>query len=313
MEQETTGSPAPAPGEMHTGEVRTDPHLVHRLLAAQFPHWAHLPVTPVASAGTDNAIYRLGEDLAVRLPRIHWASGQAEKEARWLPRLAPLLPVEVPTPLALGEPAGGYPWRWSVVPWLPGAPATLAQLADPVEAARDMADFLLALQQIDPAGGPAAAEHNVRGLPLAARDRDTRRAIAELDGMYDPAKLTAAWEAALSAPDWDRAPVWIHGDVLPGNLLFHEGRLTGVIDFGGLAVGDPACDLMIAWGLFSGESRAAFREALEVDAATWRRGRGHALSQAAIFIPYYLNTNPVGVGYARRAIEEILAEVEKTE
>ena len=293
---------------MHAGEVDTSPGLVRRLLAAQFPEWADLPITPVASAGTDNALYRLGDGLAVRLPRIDWAAGQAEKDARWLLRLAPQLPLAVPVPLAVGEPWEGFPWRWSVCPWLEGENSPLERLAGPVRAAHDLAAFLLALQRIDPAGGPPAADHNIRGLPLAARDRDTRTAIAELDGLYDPVELTSVWETALDAPDWERPPVWIHGDMLPGNLLFQNGRLTGVIDFGGLAVGDPACDLMIAWSLFSGESRSAFRAAMAVDDGTWRRGGGHALSQAVMFIPYYLETNPVGVGYARRALDEILAE-----
>jgi aminoglycoside phosphotransferase (APT) family kinase protein len=148
----------------------------------------------------------------------------------------------------------------------------------------------------------------LRGLPLATREAPTREAIAALDGMYDAHALTAAWEAALQAPDWDRAPVWFHGDLLPGNLLVERGRLSAVIDFGGLGVGDPACDLMIAWGLFAGEGRNAFRTALAVDDATWARGRGHALSQALIFVPYYLNTNPVGVRNARRTIDAVLAD-----
>jgi aminoglycoside phosphotransferase (APT) family kinase protein len=140
------------------------------------------------------------------------------------------------------------------------------------------------------------------------RDTPTRKAISALQGILDNDAVTAAWEAALQAPEWNDAPVWFHGDMLPGNLLFERGRLKAVIDFGALGVGDPACDLMIAWNLFSGESRDVFRAALAVDDATWARGRGWALSQALIFIPYYLNSNPVGVGYARRAIEEALAD-----
>jgi aminoglycoside phosphotransferase (APT) family kinase protein len=280
------------------------------LLAAQFPHWADLPIEPVRSAGTDNAIYRLGDDMAVRLPRIHWATGQPDKEHQWLPKLAPLLPLAIPVPLAKGTPAEGYPWHWSVCRWLEGETATLERITDLRQAATDLAQFVAALQRVDPTDGPRAGDHNLRGVPLALRDRPTRAAIAALHGVIDADAVTTTWEAALQAPEWDRAPVWFHGDLLPGNLLVEGGRLSAVIDFGGLGVGDPACDLMIAWGLFSGESRDVFRSAVAVDDATWARGRGHALSQALIFIPYYSDTNPVGVGSARRAIQEVLADHE---
>lgn len=295
-------------GKMHIGEVDTDISLVGRLLAAQFPQWADLPIQPVRSAGTDNAIYQLGDDIAVRLPRIHWAMDQVNKEHHWLPRLAPLLPLAISVPLAMGEPGEGYPWHWSVYQWLEGEDATLDRIANPSQAAMDLAQFIIALQRIDTTGGSLARDHNLRGVPLATRDTDTREAIAALHGMIDTDAATMVWETALQAPDWDCEPVWFHGDLLPGNLLFERGRLSAVIDFGGLGVGDPACDLMIAWGLFSGESRDVFRTVLAVDDATWVRGRGHALSQALIFIPYYLNTNPVGVSNARRMIDEVLAD-----
>ncbi len=291
-------------GKMHNDEVDTDVALVGRLLAAQFPQWADLPIEPVRSAGTDNAIYRLGDDMAVRLPRIHWATGQVDKEHHWLPRLAPLLPLAIPVPLAKGTPGEGYPWHWSIYQWLEGESATIERIADPCQAATELARFIAVLQRIDPTGGPTAG----RSVPLALRDTSTRAAIAALHGVIDTDAVTAVWEAALQAPDWDRAPVWFHGDLLPGNLLVERGRLRAVIDFGGLGVGDPACDLMIAWGLFSGESRAAFRTALAADDATWARSRGHALSQALIFIPYYLDTNPVGVSNARCTIDEVLAD-----
>ena len=237
------------------------------------------------SAGTDNALYRLGDELVVRLPRIHWATGQAAHERRWLPRLAPHLPLTVPVPLATGTPAHGYPWPWSVYRWLPGEDAASARMDDPSEAARTLARFLNALQQIDATGGPPAGDHNVRGQPLIERDAATREAIAALDGLIDGAMAVRAWETALAAPDWSGAPVWFHGDLLPGNVLVEDGRLRAVIDWSGLAVGDPACDLMMAWGLFSGESRAAFQDALGVDEATWAWARGHALSQAQSLSP----------------------------
>jgi aminoglycoside phosphotransferase (APT) family kinase protein len=293
---------------MHADEVDTDVSLVRRLLAAQFPDWAELPIVPVPSAGTDNALYRLGDRMVVRLPRIGWATGQVDKEARWLPRLAPHLPLAVPVPVATGEPAEGYPWRWSVAPWLAGEDAAAAPIADLVEAARELAGFVAALQRIDPADGPPARGH-ARGMPLAVRDEDTRKAIAALEGDIDTAAATAAWDAALRAPASTGSPVWYHGDILPGNILVVGGRVRAVIDFSALGVGDPACDLMIAWNLFSGESRDAYRSALAVDDAMWARGRGHALSQALQFIPYYRDTNPRGVAVARRAVSEVLADL----
>lgn len=293
---------------MHADEVHTDESLVRRLVAAQFPQWARLPVARIASPGTDNAIYRLGSDMAVRMPRIHWAVGQVEKEHAWLPRLAPGLPLAIPGQLGMGNPGEGYPWSWSVCRWLEGEPASADNLADPVQAAVDIARFISALQRIDAAGGPGAAEHGLRGAPLAARDGETRAAIAALAGMFDPAAMTAVWEAALRSPEWNRAPVWFHGDLLPGNVLVERGRVSAVIDFGGLGVGDPACDMMIAWALLPGKARDPFRAALEIDEATWSRGRGHALSQALIFIPYYRETHPGGVRSARRTVEEVLRD-----
>jgi len=295
-------------GKMHQDEVDTSAALVGRLLAEQFPQWADLPITPVPSAGTDNALYRLGDALAVRLPRIHWAVGQVDKEATWLPRLAPALPLAVPTVLAHGAPGAGYPYPWAVYRWLGGANAAEAPPADMSQAALDLAHFLLALQRLDTTGGPAALDHGLRGAPLAGRDADTRQAIAALGDTMDAAAATAVWEEALRAREWHRPPVWFHGDLLPGNLLVADGRLSAVIDWNGLGVGDPACDLVIAWALFAGESRAAFRAALGVDDATWARGRGHALSQALIFIPYYRHTNPLGVAYHRRTLAAVLAD-----
>lgn len=289
---------------MHADELDIDVSLVRRLLAAQFPRWTDLPLEQVEHAGTDNAIYRLGEEMSVRLPRIHWAVGQAEKEQRWLPTFAPYLPLAVPVPLATGRPGEGYPWPWSISPWLDGEEATADGIADLREAATDLARFVAALQAIDLDGAPRAS----RGVPLAMRDAPTREAIEALRGTIDADAATEAWNAALGAPVWHGRPVWVHGDLLPGNLLVEQGKWSGVIDFGGLGVGDPACDLMIAWALFAGESRDAFRAALSVDDATWARGRGHALSWALVFIPYYVDTNPVGVAAARRALDEVLAD-----
>ncbi|HMM43856.1 MAG TPA: aminoglycoside phosphotransferase family protein, partial [Thermomicrobiales bacterium] len=246
-------------GTMHPGEVPTDAALVARLVAEQFTAWAGLPVEPAPSAGTDNALYRLGDDMVVRLPRIGWAAGQPEKECRWLPGLAPRLPLPIPAPLACGEPAGGYPWRWSIAPWLPGENATLDRVADLDSFAADLDSFVTTLHGIDASGGPTPGAHNSgRGVPLALRDADTRAAIAEFGDRIDGDAATAAWDAALSAPVWDGPPVWVHGDIQSGNLLVVDGRLSAVIDFGCLGAGDPAVDLIVAWNLLPAGPRETF-------------------------------------------------------
>jgi aminoglycoside phosphotransferase (APT) family kinase protein len=299
--------------KMHADEVDIDSTLVGRLVAAQFPEWADLSIERVGSAGTDNAIYRLGEDMAVRLPRRQKNTLQLEKERRWLPRLAPLVPLAIPVPLAVGEPADGYPFAWSIYPWLKGETATVDRIGDLGRAATDLARFVAALQRVDPTDGPPPGEHNsLRGVPLATRDEATRSAIASLGGELDSGAVTAAWETALRAPEWERPPVWIHGDLDARNMLAEKGRLTAVIDFGCLGVGDPACDVMVAWKVLSADTRDVFRTALSVDEATWARGRGWALSQALIALSYYtLETNPVLVREARRWMGAVLADRER--
>lgn len=266
-------------------EAAIDPGLVRRLLTAQFPQWAELPIEPVAAFGTDNATYRLGSDMIARLPRFSWWAGQVEREQRWLPYLAPHLPLAISTPLAMGEPAEGYPYQWSVYRWLEGENPSMATMADPAQTARTLAEFLTALHGIDPTGGPGPQQSNAfRGVPMGdpatsvANDTRVRSMIAALDGLTDTDGLLAVWESALQAPVWGHRPVWIHGDLGPGNLLAHNGRLTAVIDFGCLGVGDPACDLIVAWMFLSTSARAIFREALNVDNPTWARGRGWGLS-----------------------------------
>lgn len=299
---------------MHADEVETDVSLVARLLAEQFSQWARLPIAAVESAGTDNALYRLGADRVVRLPRVRSAAAQVEKEQRWLPRLAPLLPLAIPVPLAVGNPGGGYPWHWSVYRWLEGEHATVENLADLREAVTSLARFVDALHRIDPAGGPPPGTHNFfRGVPLALRDRYTRQAIAALQGTHDAHALTEAWEAALRIPAWHGSPVWIHGDLQPGNVLAVDGRLSAVIDFGGLGVGDPACDLIVAWNFLPAKVRSVFRAALEVDDATWARGRGWALSVSLVALPYYRITNPVLAETSRHTIAEVLADHERAD
>jgi aminoglycoside phosphotransferase (APT) family kinase protein len=292
--------------KMHAGEIDTDAALVRRLLAAQFPRWADLSIEPVVSYGTDHDIYRLGDSLAVRLPRIGWATAQAAKEREWLPRLAPRLPLAVPVQLAMGEPAEGYPFAWSVYEWLPGENCNGA-IDDLEQAAVDLAAFVKALRLVD-ARDAHPRPRGARGAPLAELDGAVRRSIAELGDRIDGNAARRSWDESLDAADWDGDDVWVHGDLLPGNLLVVEGRLSAVIDFGCLNAGDPACDLQPAWNVFAGESRARYRAELEADDASWLRGRGWALFQAVVALPYYWDTNPGMIRQASRAVTHVLAD-----
>jgi aminoglycoside phosphotransferase (APT) family kinase protein len=288
---------------MHADELDVEIPLVRRLLAAQFPAWAGLPLEPVLPWGTDHAIFRLGKDMSVRLPRRSGVERQSAFEADWLPRLAPHLPLAVPEPLALGEPALGYPWRWAVHSWLPGEPAAPERLVDPCGAAVDLARFVRAVWRVGTAGAPTAA----RGEPLATRDEATRAWLATLDSVVDSEMVEAMWEEALAAPTWNRTPRWLHGDLDERNLLATAGRLTGLLDFGGAGVGDPACDVGVAWKLFAGEARELFRAELGVDDATWARARGHVLSQSLGAISYYTaENNPALFLPAKRWLAELL-------
>jgi aminoglycoside phosphotransferase (APT) family kinase protein len=289
---------------MHADEADVDELLVRRLLAAQFPQWASLPIAPVPSAGTVNAIYRLGDDMVVRLPRIQQYARTLEREYDWLPKLAPHLPLAIPAPLAIGDPGEGYAWRWCVYRWLEGEMWASDRVRDLCEAARELAQFIIALQRIDTAGAP----RRPAGYDTLAKHEYVRPAIAAAGGMIDMEAVNAAWDDALELPAWTGSPVWVHGDLSrPGNLLVAKGRLSAVIDFGGVSVGDPARELMAAWTLFSGESRKVFRAALSVDDETWARGRGWTLTRV-MNVAYYAETNPVIVAEARHAIDEVLAD-----
>lgn len=261
--------------EMNTG-------LVKMLIAEQFPGWAELEVVPVLPGGTDNHTFRLGPDLSVRLPSAAAYAPQVARELRWLPVLASELPLPVPTPVARGAPGAGYPWPWSVRGWLNGETAMTAHISDATSFAISLARFLVALQRIDATDGPTPGTANFhRGGDLAAYDAEARAALVALAGRIDLATAQAVWSRARSSA-WGPRPVWVHGDVARGNLLVQEGRLSAVLDFGLIAVGDPACDLVAAWTLFSGASRRAFRQELALDDDTWRRARGWALWKAAI-------------------------------
>lgn len=285
-----------------------DVSLVSRLIAAQFPQWADLPIRPVKFGGHDNRTFHLGEHMTVRLPSAARYAEQVEKEHRWLPKLAPFLPLSIPVPSAMGVPADGYPWHWSVYKWLEGENATIERIVDLRQFAITLAQFLVALQRIDTAGGPPPGPHNFfRGGSLTIYDGEVRQAIKVLKGKIDTDAVIAVWKAALAAT-WHNSPVWIHGDVSAGNLLIKNGRLSAVIDFGCSGVGDPACDLSIAWTLFEGESRKAFREALPLDNATWSRGRGWTLWKALIQLAELSDMNSLEARKFRQITDDVLAD-----
>ncbi len=294
---------------MHDDEVEVDASVVGRLLANQAPDLAHLPLTRIETWGTDHVIFRLGDDLSVRLPKIGWAARQGMKEQRWLGVLAPHLPVRVPVPVLVGEPDLGYPYRWYVSPWLPGENPGPDGPTDQVRLAVDLAAFVLALQAVDATGAPQPTGGR-RGGPLAAADDATRARAEDLRGETDVDALLTVWDAGLAAPVWGGPPVWAHGDLSDGNLLVRDGRLTGVIDWGSLIAGDPAVELMVAWNLFDEPARDAYREALGfVDDAMWVRGRAWAVSAALQALPYYRDTNPDICARSWRAVHAALADV----
>ena len=291
-----------------TKRLTIDETLARGLVSTQFPQWADLPVKLLAGSGWDNRTFRLGEHMVVRLPSAADYALQVEKEQEWLPRLASFLPLQIPTPLAMGEPADGYPWKWSIYRWLEGDTAAHERIADLSDFATSLAQFLIALQRIDPTGGPLPGPHNFyRGGALTIYDTETRQAIAALDDSIDVDAATEIWGEALAAT-WHGSPMWIHGDVSAGNLLVEGGRLSSVIDFGMLGVGDPACDLSVAWTLLGGESREVFRAMLPLDAGTWARARGWTLWKASIVAAGLTDAVAFGAAEARRTIDELLAD-----
>ena len=282
--------------------------LAARLVAEQFPQWAGLPVRRVEPGGWDNVTFRLGADLSVRLPSGPGYAQQVDKEHRWMPVLARQLPLRIPQPLARGVPGCGFPWPWSVYQWLPGTPLAVSHITDRSMLAAELAGFLAALYRIDPTGGPGPGEHSCqRGASVAVWDGEARQALKALDGEIDTVLAAQVWEEALAAT-WHGNPVWVHGDVADGNLLIEHGRLSAVIDFGCCAVGDPACDTVIAWTYFSGESREVFKQRLPVDRAAWARGRGWALWKAMIVLVEALQDDPEDARATKKVIAEVLSD-----
>lgn len=279
--------------------IATD--VVRRLVNAQFPHWADLPLAPLESAGVDNAMVRLGDELVVRLPLVKRSVAPLEKEQRWTPHLAPHLSLETPTLCGIGRPGDGFPWPWSVQTWIDGAPVRDDDVANWSDLATTLATFIVELRRAPVHGGPSPGDHNFgRGAPLATRETATRTAIGRLDGVIDVAAAAAAWARDAAAPAWDGPPCWIHGDLHAHNLLLRDGRLAAAIDFGGLGVGDPACDLAAAWRLLPAHARGAFRAALAADDATWSRARAWALSISVRELEFYGDSAPALSAIAHR-------------
>jgi aminoglycoside phosphotransferase (APT) family kinase protein len=295
--------------KMHADELDIGESLARSLISSQFPDLSHLPIRKIASDGTENTIFRLGDDLAIRLPRVAGAARQAEREVLWLPRLANHLPLALPEPIELGRPTTEFPHHWAICRWLEGENAFVRPVDDLTVAARTLARFVQSLRRAPVDGdGSLVAAASGRGVDLIHRDKQTRAAIAECEGLTDITTLAGIWDHALATPAWRGPPVWVHGDIHVGNLLTSGGRITGIIDWGCLGMGDPACDLTVAWSMMDRESRAIFRAELGIDEATWIRGRAWAISVAVIALPYYIETNPLLVAIARHSIAEALAD-----
>lgn len=288
---------------MHEGESEIDIALVRRLLTEQFPRLAERSITIVRSTGTVNAIYRLGDELCIRLPRLgRWAES-LDVEWTWLPKLAPHISLDIPRPLARGKPTNWYPYPWAIYHWIDGVPYEDHLISDERQVTYDLVNFILELRSVGMLGAPRGGRR-----PLIELDAVTRSAIGSSRGVIDTEAVSAAWALSLESPPWDGKPVWIHGDLLKSNLLVRGGRLCGVIDFGSVGIGDPAADIVPAWSVFDKAGRETFREALEVDDDTWSRARGYALHQALLIIPYYAETNPEFVTMAKRTAARVLTE-----
>lgn len=288
--------------------VTIDVALVKRLIATQFPNWQSLPINPVSLSGWDNRTFHLGDEMLVRLPSSAIYASQVEKEQKWLPKLALQLPFKIPQPLAMGNPCRDYPWHWSIYRYLPGTPAAIADINDLCLVAQDLARFLISFEKVDATLGPIAGEHSFyRGGRLSIYDAETQEAISLLKDKINVELATVIWKKAINT-SWGKKPVWVHGDLSSDNLLIEKGRLSAIIDFGQLAVGDPACDLAITWTFFKDKSRTVFRNALDFDSDTWARARGWVLWKALIVASRLKGTNASDASRSLYIIEEIFED-----
>ena len=286
---------------LHDDEVPITTDLARHLIDSQFPSWRALPIESIGTPGTVNVVYRLGDSLAIRMPRTGADARGLRDELKWLPRLAPLLPLRIPSPVATGHPDDRYPLPWAVYDWIPGRTWSLEHPPDEYEAASRLAAFVQAMRGIATAGAP----RSTRDTPLPRRDAHARRAIAAIDE-FDQMALHQAWERCLAAPAWEGPGVWTHADLLPPNLLVCDGALTAVLDFGHPGVGDPALDLAPAWTVFGASGRARFQAVLGGEDGLWARAAGYALFQALLIIPYYRESHPAFTATAVRTVHEIL-------
>jgi aminoglycoside phosphotransferase (APT) family kinase protein len=287
-------------------QIDINTELVRQLVATQFPQWSKLEIRTVEFSGWDNRTFHLGESMLVRLPSAEGYIQQAEKEQRWLPILAKKLPLTIPTLLAKGNPDNIFPWKWGIYRWIEGETANVNLITNLPEFANSLAQFLRSLQQINTSGAPSAGQHSFfRGASLLLYDKETRVAIDKLKEEIDTHLAIRIWEDALTSK-WESSPVWFHGDVASDNLIVKDGQLSAVLDFGCCGVGDPSCDLAIAWTLLLGKSRKEFRTELNIDNGTWSRGSGWALWKALISIQESKRMNIKAKGQnARNTLNEI--------
>ena len=289
-------------------QPKIDVALIQNLIASQIPQWKNLSISLVENGGWDNRTFHLGDSMLIRIPSAERYAQKIEKEFRWLPILSPLLPYNIPKPLVMGKPDETYPWNWGVYTWLDGETVASCKNINLDMLAKDLGLFLKALHAIDPIGGPTAGQHNFyRGGSLAVYDTEVKNALSVLNDKINTEAARKIWESAITT-QWQKAPVWVHGDIAVGNLLVKHGELTAVIDFGGLAIGDPACDLAIAWTLFKNESRETFKHILSFDSDTWLRGQAWALWKALIIAAGITQANTIEGRQCWHIIETILKD-----
>lgn len=281
-----------------------EPSLVKKLLEKNFPHWKDLNLQEVKHSGTDNIIYRLGNDKIVRFSKHSGVDKYIFEENSILKKINDIeLPLRVPSILGVGLPDKKYPNHWTVQSWVEGDGIKLNKL-DLTKAAVDLASFLNCLRKVDVTG----IRTTYRGMSLKLRSKEVEKALTQVSDLYDVRTLSKIWEKCLQVKEWEHAPMFYHADLLPGNLLMKNNHLSAVIDFGMAGSGDPSIDLMPAWSLFDRERREIFRQSMRAEKEEWIRAKGWALSVALIIIPYYLNTNIELVAIAKQIIDEILLD-----